>query len=142
MLWVKAFHIIFMVTWFAGLFYLPRLFVYHAMCEDAAGHDRFVIMERKLFILMTIGGTLTSVFGLWLLFTWYSMTLSTPWMIAKLILVAILIAYHIYCLRLMSDLKDGSNRRSHTWFRWFNEAPSLLLIAIILLVELQPIFGD
>ncbi len=140
MLWVKAFHIIFMVTWFAGLFYLPRLFVYHASSSDEVSNERFKIMERKLFWgITTPGGVLTVVFGLWLIHYLGSGVLSTLWMQAKLTLVLLLIVYHIWCGKLVADFGDDRNTRSHVWFRWFNEAPVLVLIAIVLLVELQPL---
>jgi putative membrane protein len=139
MIWIKALHIIFMVTWFAGLFYLPRLFVYHADCHDDAGHQRFLVMERKLFAIMTIGAVLTAVFGTWLLvaYAWAAWQQS-GWLITKLVLVALLIAYHGYCLRIMRDFREGTNRRSHVYYRWFNEVPALLLIAIILLAVVKP----
>ncbi len=136
MLWIKAFHIIFMVTWFAGLFYLPRLFVYHAMSEDRASIERFKIMERKLFYgIMTPGGVLTIAFGLWL---WLGYGFSGGWLHAKLALVAALVVYHVYCGKLLLDFKHDRNRYSHVYYRWFNEAPVLALIAIIILVEVKP----
>ncbi len=141
MLWVKAWHIIFMVTWFAGLFYLPRLFVYHAMCdaskpEDATSIARFKIMERKLFYgIMTPGGILTIVFGLWL---WPGTSITGGWLHAKLVLVALLVAYHIYCGKLMLDFKHDRNQRSHVYYRWFNEVPVIALIAIIILAIVKP----
>jgi putative membrane protein len=136
MLWVKAFHIIFMVTWFAGLFYLPRLFVYHAMSEDRASIERFKIMERKLFYgIMTPGGIITVVLGLWL---WLGYGITGGWMHAKFALVLVLIAYHVYCGKLLLDFKHGRNSKSHVWFRWFNEFPVLILIAVIILVEVKP----
>jgi putative membrane protein len=138
MLWVKTFHIIFMVTWFAGLFYLPRLFVYHAMSEDAASIERFKIMERKLFYgIMTPGGVITLALGLWL---WLGFGITGNWMMAKLALVAVLIAYHLYCAKLLLDFKHDRNTRSHVWFRWFNELPVLLLVAIVILVVVKPVF--
>jgi putative membrane protein len=139
MLWVKAFHIIFMVSWFAGLFYLPRLFVYHALCDDAPGQARFVIMERKLFWFITPWAVLTVFFGLWLLWDYAWATYShTVWLHAKLLLVALLIVYHIYCGKLMLDFRHGRNRRSHVFYRWLNEAPVLILIAIVILVVVKP----
>ena len=139
MLWVKALHIVFMVTWFAGLFYLPRLFVYHADCHDEAGHQRFLVMERKLFGLMTIGATLTVVFGIWMLvdYAWVAYRQS-GWLLTKLALVALLIVYHGYCLSIMRDFRAGTNRHSHRYYRWFNEVPALLLVAIVLLVVVKP----
>lgn len=140
MLWVKAFHIIFMVSWFAGLFYLPRLFVYHALCDDAPGHARFVIMERKLFWFITPWAVLTVIFGLWLLWDYAWVAYShTVWLHAKLFLVALLIAHHIYCYNLMQDFKHGRNRKSHVFYRWVNEVPVLLLSAIVILAVVKPL---
>ncbi|HTL24973.1 MAG TPA: CopD family protein [Burkholderiales bacterium] len=136
MLWVKALHIVFMVTWFAGLFYLPRLFVYHAMTDDRVSHERFLVMERKLYWgIMTPGGVLTIVFGLWLWFAW---GFSGGWLHAKVALTALLVVYHIWCGKLMLDFRAGRNRKSHVWFRWFNEAPTLVLFAVVILVVLKP----
>ena len=136
MLWIKSFHIIFMVTWFAGLFYLPRLFVYHAMSEDTVSRERFKIMERKLFFgIMTPGAILTIVFGLWL---WLDYGFYGGWLYAKMALVAVLVVYHGYCGKLMIDFKQDRNRHGHVFYRWLNELPVVVLIAIILLVELQP----
>ena len=136
MLWIKSFHIIFMVTWFAGLFYLPRLFVYHAMSEDAASRERFKIMERKLFFgIMTPGAVLTIAFGLWL---WLGYGFYGGWLHAKMALVIILVVYHVYCGKLMIDFRRDCNRHGHLFYRWLNELPVILLVAIILLVELQP----
>ena len=136
MLWLKAFHIIFMVTWFAGLFYLPRLFVYHAMSKDKISLERFVIMERKLFYgIMTPGGIITIFLGFWLLDYGYS----GLWLNIKLLLVLLLVIYHVYCFKYLMDFKHNRNKHSHIFFRWFNEVPVILLIAIILLVELKPL---
>ncbi|WP_334108492.1 protoporphyrinogen oxidase HemJ [Methylobacillus sp.] len=136
MLWIKAWHIIFMVTWFAGLFYLPRLFVYHAMTEDGTGSERFKIMERKLFFgIMTPGAVLTIVFGLWL---WHGYGFSGAWLHAKLTLVAVLIIYHLYCGKLLFAFKHDRNRHSHVFYRWLNELPVLLLVAIVILVVVKP----
>jgi len=136
MLWLKTFHIIFMVTWFAGLFYLPRLFVYHAMSTDAASIERFKIMERKLFYgIMTPGGVITLALGFWL---WLGYDFSGAWLTAKLALVAVLIVYHLYCAKLLLDFKHDRNTRSHVWYRWFNELPVLILIAIVILVVVKP----
>ncbi|HEX6295799.1 MAG TPA: CopD family protein [Burkholderiales bacterium] len=137
MLWVKSFHIIFMVTWFAGLFYLPRLFVYHAMASDAPSIERFKVMERKLYWgIMTPGALLTIVFGLWLWLGWFRG--SSSWLHAKIALVAILAGYHLWCGVLLRDFAAGRNARSHVWFRWFNEFPVLVLIATVLLVVFKP----
>ncbi|MGD8842741.1 MAG: CopD family protein [Gammaproteobacteria bacterium] len=137
MLWIKALHIIFMVTWFAGLFYLPRLFVYHADCHDQAGHERFLVMERKLYGIMTIGGILTAVFGVWLIWGWH-WPLSEGWLQVKLALVATLILYHLYCGRLVKQFRAGGNRHSGVFYRWFNEFPALILIAVVFLAVLRP----
>ena len=136
MLWVKAFHIIFMVTWFAGLFYLPRLFVYHAMSEDSTSIERFKLMERKLFYgIMTPGGVITVVLGLWL---WLGYGIGGAWMHVKFALVLVLIAYHLYCAKLLLDFKRDRNTRTHVWYRWFNEFPVLILIAVVILVVVKP----
>lgn len=138
MLWIKALHIIFMVTWFAGLFYLPRLFVYHAMSSDAASIERFKVMERKLFFgIMTPGAVLTLVFGIWL---WIGRGygFGAAWLNAKLVLVALLIAYHLYCGKLLLDFRNARNRHGHIYYRWFNEFPVLILIAVVILVVVQP----
>ena len=136
MLWVKAFHIIFMVTWFAGLFYLPRLFVYHAMSDDSPSIERFKVMERKLFYgIMTPGAILTIVFGLWL---WLGFGISGGWLHTKLLLVVLLIAYHLYCGKLLSNFRQERNQHSHVFYRWFNEIPVVLLIAIVILVVVKP----
>ena len=137
MAWIKAWHVIFMVTWFAGLFYLPRLFVYHASTTEAAGIERFRVMESRLFIIMTIGAVLTAVFGAWLLALNPSL-LESGWLRAKLVLVALLVAYHVFSWRLMRDFAAGRNSRSPRWYRWFNEVPSLLLIGIVLLAVARP----
>ena len=140
MLWVKAFHIIFMVTWFAGLFYLPRLFVYHANAEDETSKQRFIVMERKLFWgIMTPGAIITAGLGVWLITYLGSASLTLLWLQLKLALIAILVVYHIWCGKLLSDFKHNQNKHSHVWYRWFNEFPVLILVAIILLVELQPV---
>ncbi len=139
MRWVLSFHIIFMVSWFAGLFYLPRLFLYHSLSQDVLSIERFKVMEKKLFFaIMTPAGVLTTVFGLWLLsknLSWYS---TQRWMLTKLVLVGILWIYHGYCAYLLNRFKQNLNRLSPTFYRWFNEAPSLLLIAIVILVIVRP----
>jgi protoporphyrinogen IX oxidase len=135
MLWIKSLHIIFMVTWFAGLFYLPRLFVYHAMAEDATSRERFKVMERKLYYgIMTPGAVLTVVFGLWLMDHGFS----GKWLQAKLALVALLVAYHLWCGFLLQDFKHDRNRHSHVWYRWFNEFPVIVLIAVVILAVVKP----
>ena len=140
MLWYKALHLIFMVTWFSGLFYLPRLFVYHAMSDDKISIDRFKIMEKKLFYgIATPGGLLTIIFGVCLLvsngMTSYSGQL---WLSLKMILVAILVLYHIYCFSLLQDFKYNRNKHTHIWYRWFNEVPVLILVGIVLLAVIKP----
>ena len=136
MLWIKALHIIFMVTWFAGLFYLPRLFVYHAMTEDVAGKERFKIMERKLYFgIMTPGAILTILFGVWL---WLGYGFTGTWLHVKLALVAVMIVYHVLCGRHVKLFKHDKNEYSHVYFRWFNEFPVLILVAIIILVVVKP----
>ncbi len=136
MLWVKSFHVIFMVTWFAGLFYLPRLFVYHAMADDAVSIERFKVMERKLYYgIATPGGILTLVFGTWL---WLGYGFTGGWLHAKLALVAVLVGYHLWCGRIVRTFRDDGNTRSHVFYRWFNEFPVLLLVAIIILVVVKP----
>ncbi len=140
MLWIKAMHLVFMVTWFAGLFYLPRLFVYHAMSDDQISIDRFKIMERKLFFgITTPGAVLTLIFGIWtlLLYGWENY-FTTLWLSVKLLLVLLLIIYHVYCGRLMLDFKHDRNRRTHVWYRCFNEIPVIFLVGIIILAVVRP----
>jgi putative membrane protein len=140
MVWVKAVHIIFMVTWFAGLFYLPRLFVYHAMTNDQISIDRFKVMERKLFYgIMTPGAIITIALGLWMIFDYaWEAYKNTGWLHAKLVLVAILIAYHVYCGKLLADFKYDRNRHGHVFYRWLNEFPVLILVAVTLLAVVKP----
>ena len=134
--WVKALHIVFMVTWFAGLFYLPRLFVYHAQSTDAVSIERFKVMERKLYYgIMAPGAVLTTTSGLWL---WLGWGFSGGWLHAKLALVAILIGYHFWCGKLLADFRNDRNTRGHVWFRWFNEFPVLILFSIVILVVVKP----
>ena len=138
MLWIKSLHIIFVVTWFAGLFYLPRLFVYHAMIDptEKAGNERFKIMERKLYFgIMAPSAVLTIVFGTWL---WLGYGFAGGWLHAKLAVVAALVAYHLWCGKLRKDFKSDRNTRSHVWFRWFNEVPVLFLFAAVILVVVKP----
>jgi putative membrane protein len=135
MLWVKALHIIFITSWFAGLFYLPRLFVNHAMVTDAATLERLQLMERKLYRFMAPLAILALIFGLWL---WLGYGITGGWLHAKLALVAGLVAYHLYCGKLVKDFAQGKNQHSHVWFRWFNEIPVLLLLIIVILVVVKP----
>ncbi len=138
--WVKAFHVIFMVTWFAGLFYLPRLFVYHAAAEDTVSRERFKVMERKLYYgITTPGGLATIVFGLWMLLdNWSGYYATQGWMHAKLALVAVLVVYHLWCGRLVKAFAADTNQRGHVWFRWFNEFPVLILVGVVILVIVRP----
>ena len=135
MLWIKALHIIFVTSWFAGLFYLPRLFVNHAMETNETSLARLALMEHKLYRFMTPLAVLALAFGLWL---WLFYHISGGWLHAKLGLVAGLIAYHFYCGKIMRDFKAGKNARSHVWYRWFNEAPVLILFAVVVLVVVKP----
>jgi len=138
MLWLKAFHIVFVVTWFAGLFYLPRLFVYHAGTSDATSLERFITMERRLFVMMTIGGILAACFGLAMIAAAPAL-LNVTWLKVKLVLVAGLVGYHFWCHRLMLAFRTGNNQCSERWFRLFNEVPGLALLAIVLLAVLKPL---
>ncbi len=140
MLWIKAFHVIFMVTWFAALFYLPRLFVYHASSDDAISNERFKIMESKLFYgIMTPSALVTTILGVWMLFEYVWGYASMPWMQLKLALVVLLLIYHFYCWRLLKLFKADKNTHSHIYYRWFNEIPVFMLIGIIMLVIIKPI---
>lgn len=138
MLWVKAFHIIFMVTWFAGLFYLPRLFVYHADTNDAVSLKRFAIMEKRLSVMMSIGAAGTLIFGIWLLLKYQPTTMQYGWMQLKLLLVLALIGYHGYCQICVKKLREGRNKHSSKFYRLFNEVPALALVGIVILVIVQP----
>ncbi len=140
MLWIKSLHVVFMVTWFVGLFYLPRVFVYHTM-SDQNNRDQietFKVMERKLLAITNIGALLTIVFGSLLLIVWLPGLLTLDWMKLKLLLVLGLIAYHGYCARLVRVFRDDANTRSHVWYRWFNEVPVVFLIGIVILVIVRP----
>ena len=137
MLWLKAFHIIAVITWFAGLFYLPRLYVYHADARDSIGIERFKVMERRLFALMTIGALASVALGVAMLVA-APLYLAMPWLRIKLVLVLLVVAYHGYCYKLMRDFARDANARTARWYRAFNEVPSLLLIAIVLLAVIKP----
>ena len=140
MIWVKAFHIIFMVAWFAGLFYLPRLFVNHAMAEETEVRERLELMERKLYRFITPWMVLTLVFGFWLMFDYAWAAYSNMlWLHLKLALVAALVIYHFYCGKIMRDFASDRNRRSHVWYRWFNELPVLVLFAAVILAVVKPV---
>lgn len=140
MVWLKALHLIFMVTWFAGLFYMPRLFVYHAMSSDTISDERFKIMERKLYWgIMTPGMVLTLVFGVWMLHSYaWALYGTSGWLHAKLALLLILVVYHIQCGHWLAAFKHNRNRHSHVYFRWMNEIPVLFLVGIILLAVIKP----
>ncbi len=137
MLWLKAIHVIAMVTWFAGLFYLPRLYMYHAAARDTISLERFVLMERRLFTLTTIGGTVTLIFGI-------AMLIGAPgylamgWLRVKLALVFLVIVYHGYCFKLLRDFAAQRNTHGVNWFRGFNELLTPLLIAIVILAVVKP----
>ena len=136
MLWIKSLHLIVVVAWFAGLFYLPRLFVYHAQAEDAASRERFKVMERKLYRgIMTPTMVLTLAFGTWL---WLGYGFRGGWLVAKLLVVALLVAYHFWLGAMLRDFARDANRRSHVFYRWINEAPLALLAAIVVLVVVKP----
>ena len=136
MLWLKAFHIIFVIAWFAGLFYLPRLFVYHATATDAPSNERFKVMERKLYRgIMMPAMILTVASGLWL---WLGYGFAGGWLHAKLTLVVLLLAYHFWMRKLLGDFARDANRRSHVFYRWVNELPTVLLVAIVILVVVKP----
>lgn len=139
MIWVKAFHIIFMVAWFAGLFYLPRLFVNHAMTDDDAVKTHLGLMEHKLYRFITPWMALTIITGIWLLLSYgWAAFSGMLWLHIKLLLVVVLVIYHFYCGKLMRALQSGESQHSHVWFRWFNEFPVLILFAIVLLVVAKP----
>ena len=136
-LWFKAIHVTFVVAYFAGLFYLPRLFVYHASTTDQVGHDRFVIMERRLYGITHLAAGIAILFGILLVVTSPAL-LKMHWLQAKLLLVVLVILYQTWCKRLMVDLREGRNTRSPKWFRVFNEVPALLLIGIAILAVVKP----
>lgn len=136
-LWLKALHIAFMVTWFAGLFYLPRLFIYHRQATDAPGRDRFVVMERRLFAIMTIGAVATALFGLWLLAVNTGL-LRSGWFHAKLVLIVGLAIYHWRCHVWMTRLRSAEPSEDTRWLRWFNEIPAAFLLGIVILAVVKP----
>lgn len=138
MLTIKALHIIFMVTWFAGLFYLPRLFVYHAMTDVEEVRAAYRIMERRLLVMMHIGAALTLLFGILLLLQLPAL-LNSGWMQIKLLLVLSLVGFHLHCICLVKAFARDEVRHSHKWFRWFNEFPTLVLIGTVLLAVLKPL---
>ena len=140
MVWVKAFHIIFMVAWFAGLFYLPRLFVNYAETEEAAVRERLLLMARRLYRFIMPWMGLTIIFGLWLTFAyaWSAYAHSMGWFHLKLALVAVLVGYHLYCGKLLRNLEAGQPPRTATWYRWFNEFPVIILFTVVILAVVKP----
>ena len=138
MLWVKAFHIIFMVCWFAGLFYLPRLFVNHAMADDSATRTQLALMEQKLYRFVTPFMVLTVGLGIWLTSYNWEYFFSSTWYLIKIGLVALLIAYHFACGRHVKRLSQEQSSHSHVYFRWFNEFPVLILFGVVILVIVRP----
>lgn len=137
MLWVKTFHLLFVISWFAGLFYLPRIYVNLAQTHDAGAYDCLLGMARRLYRFMTPLGVLALVFGFWLLLG-YGIGLSAGWMHAKLLLVALLVIYHLLCRRLLTTFERRANTRDHRYYRWFNEAPVLILAIVLVLVVVKP----
>ena len=136
-LWLKAFHIVFVVTYFAGLFYLPRLFVYHASATDTVSLERFVVMERRLYGITHMGGALAVLFGIGMV-VMQPAYLHVGWLQVKLPLVVLLLVYQTWCKRLLVAFREGRNTHTQRWYRWFNEAPALLLIAIAILAVVKP----
>jgi protoporphyrinogen IX oxidase len=134
--WIKALHIVFVIAWFAGLFYLPRLFVYHAQAEDTVSRERFKVMERKLYRgIMTPSMILALVFGTWL---WLGYGFRGNWLVVKLVLVAVLVAYHFWMGAIAAQFARDANRRSHVFYRWVNEIPIVILFVIVVLVVVKP----
>ncbi|SFV76738.1 Protoporphyrinogen IX oxidase, novel form, HemJ [hydrothermal vent metagenome] len=139
MLWIKAFHIISVITWFAALFYLPRLFVYHSMSDDKTSIERFKVMERKLYRgIMMPSFILATVLGAWMVVDGWAIYQSQYWLHAKLALIVPLIGYHFYCGHLLQVFKRDENTRSNVFYRWFNEFPVLILVAVVILVVVKP----
>lgn len=138
MLWLKAFHLIALIAWFAGIFYLPRLFVYHALATEQATRDHLKIMERKLYRFITPFMVLTIAFGVAMILTSPDYYLRAGWLHAKLALVALLVVYHLYCGRLVKRFADDANVRSHVFYRWLNELPVLVLFGAVILAVVKP----
>jgi len=138
MLWVKSFHIVFVVAWFAGLFYLPRIFVYHAGTEDSAGRERFKIMEHKLYnYIMTPAAVIALSLGLWM-WLGFGVGAHSGWLMVKLALVASLVAYHVACGYYVREFAADRVTRTGVFFRWFNEFPTLILVAVAILTVVKP----
>lgn len=141
MLWIKALHIISMVCWFAGLFYLPRIFVYHASTQDPRTSETFKVMEHKLFYyIMNPSAICTAIFGFWMIFLDYDNYSHMMWLHIKLILVLVLVVFHAFCWKYLIDFKNDRNKHDHKFYRYFNEVPSIILIIVILLTILKPSF--
>ncbi len=136
MLWIKAFHIIFVTSWFAGLFYLPRIYVNLAMATEKAEIDRLLLMSRKLYKFVTPIAWLALGFGIWL---WLGYGFSGMWLNIKLGLIVLLLGYHHYCGYLLKQFQQGRNTHSHIWYRFFNEIPVLILLAVVILVTVKPL---
>jgi putative membrane protein len=137
MLWIKALHIVAVIAWFAGLFYLPRLFVYHAQAEDAPSRERFKVMERKLYRgIMTPSMVIALATGLWL--AWAAFAFQGGWLHAKIALVVLLVIYHLWLRALMAGLARDANRHTHVYYRWVNEIPTVILVAVVVLVVVKP----
>ena len=138
-LWLKAFHIIAVITWMAGIFYLPRLFVYHAGATDTVSSERFKVMERKLYRgIMNPSMMVAVALGIWMILLNPDFYMSQGWMHAKLTMAVLMIGYHIWCGRLLRRFRDDQNTHSHVFYRWFNEAPVLLLLGIVIMVVVRP----
>ena len=135
MIWIKVFHLFAVISWFAGIFYLPRLFVYHAMSEDEISNARFKVMERKLLWgIMTPSAVIAVALGLWL---WLGFGFTGTWLHVKLTLVLLLLAYHGWCIKIVRDFAQDRNTHGHKTYRWMNELPVFLLLGILILVEFQ-----
>jgi len=138
-LWIKAFHVIFVITWMAALFYLPRLFVYHASAADQVSNERFKVMEHKLYaIIMRPSMILATIFGIWMVILTWEAFASSGWLWIKIAAVVLLLGYHHYCARLLRGFAADENPHSERFYRIFNEAPALLLIVIVIMVVVKP----
>lgn len=139
MIWLKAWHVFFVIAWSVGLLYLPRLYVYHALCEDAPGDARFQLMERRLYFgIMTPSGIIAVALGLWIV---RGHAAIPGWLYAKLALGLLLIVYHVYLGCLLFDFRAGRNRHTHVYYRWLNELPAAAILAIVLLAVVKPVGG-
>lgn len=138
MLWIKAFHIIFVICWFAGIFYLPRLFVNHAMAENQSSRDQLQLMAQKLYRFMAPFAVLSIAMGLWLASYNWQYYWQSAWFVCKLLLIAALVVYHLVCGRFVRQLPSAEHQRSHVFYRWFNELPVAILFAVVILVVVKP----